>query len=225
MQFINLIWIAAGFLLTLFVLSYIFGDNALFRFATSVFIGVTAGYVAVIVIYQVLIPKLILPLIYGTYLQKVLQLIPFVLGVLLIFKLSPRFSKVGNLPMGYLVGAGAAVLIGGAIFGTLFPQVSATIQGFSINSSIQIPPYVQLISALVILIGAVSSLAFFQFGASQKPGQPVKRAAIVTVLAKIGQIFISITLGALLAGVFIAALSALVERLGSMWTTISGFIK
>ena len=225
MQLINLIWVAVGFLLTLFTLSYIFGDNGLFRFATNLFIGVTAGYVAVIVIDQVLIPKLFLPLIQGNYTQKVLQLIPFILGVLLIFKLSPRFCKIGNISMGYLVGAGAAILIGGAIFGTLFPQTSATIHAFTINGSIQIPVWAQLVSALVILVGSISTMAFFQFGANQKPGQPVKRPAIVTVLAKIGQIFISITLGALLAGIFIAALSALIERLDSLWTTISGFIK
>jgi hypothetical protein len=47
----------------------------------------------------------------------------------------------------------------------------------------------------------------------------------VNILARIGQIFIAITLGALLAGIFIAALSALIERLGSIWTTITGFIR
>jgi hypothetical protein len=225
MTIINLIWIAAGFLLTLFVLSYIFGDNALFRFATSIFIGVSAGYVAVIVIYQILIPKLILPLVYGSSIQKILQLVPFLLGVLLIFKLSPRFSKGGNLPMGYLVGAGAAVLIGGTIFGTLFPQVNATIQGFTVNPTINVSPVVQLISAIVILVGSITTLAYFQFGATQKPGQPVKQSGFVKVLSKIGQVFIAITIGALLAGVIIAALTALIERLGSLWSTISLFIK
>lgn len=225
MQIINLVWVIAGVLLSLFVLSYIFGDNALFRFATSLLIGVTAGYVTLIVIFQVLIPKLFIPLFYGTYLQKILQLIPIILGVLLIFKLSPRFSKIGNLPMAYLVGAGAAILIGGAIFGTLFPQTSATISGFTVSATNPIPFWAQLGSGVIILVGAVSSLAFFQFGANQKPGQPVKRNPIVNILAKIGQIFIAITMGALLAGIFIAALSALIERLGTMWTTISGFIK
>lgn len=225
MQIANLIWVAAGFLLSVFVLSYIFGDNGLFRFATSVFIGVSAGYVAVIVLFQVIIPKLVTPLMTGTYLQKILQLVPIVFGVLLLFKLSSRYSRLGNLSMGYLVGAGAAVLIGGTLFGTLFPQVSATVNSFSFSSTSPVAPWAQTVSAIVILVGAVSSLAYFQFGANQKPGQPVKRNAAVNVLAKIGQIFVSITLGALLAGVFIAALSALIERLGSMWSTITGFFK
>jgi len=49
----------------------------------------------------------------------------------------------------------------------------------------------------------------------------VQRGAVIEILAKIGQIFIAITLGALLAGIFTAALTALIERLGSMYSTIT----
>ena len=50
-----------AFALTLMVFSYIFGDNGLFRLATHIFIGVAAGYAAVVVIYNIIIPVILNP--------------------------------------------------------------------------------------------------------------------------------------------------------------------
>ena len=52
----DLIWMLVSFFLTVLVLSYIFGDNPLFRFATYLFVGVAAGYVAVIIVQNVIVP-------------------------------------------------------------------------------------------------------------------------------------------------------------------------
>ncbi len=119
------IWTLAAFFLTVLVLSYVLGDNPLFRIATYLFVGVSAGYIAVLIIYQVLVAKLFNPFIAGSLQQKLLIVIPFVLGLLLIFKLFPRLAAVGNVSMGFLVGVGAAVAIGGAITGTLLASSPA----------------------------------------------------------------------------------------------------
>ncbi|MEN4099916.1 MAG: hypothetical protein ROW52_08335, partial [Anaerolineaceae bacterium] len=63
MQPADLIWTIVGFILTLMVFSYLFGDNPLFRLTTYLFIGVTAGFSAVMVIYHVLMPRLLFPLL------------------------------------------------------------------------------------------------------------------------------------------------------------------
>ena len=63
-----------------------------------------------------------------------------------------------------------------------------------------------------MLIGTISSLAYFQFTA-QKRGTKVTRSAPLELLSIIGQAFIAITLGALFAGVLSAALTALIERI------------
>ena len=105
----DLIWTIVGFVLTLLILSHIIGDNPLFRIVTYLFVGVASGAVAVIAIYQVIWPKLILPILRGDY----LTIIPLVLSLLLMAKLFPRYSAVGNFTMAYLVGAGAAVAVGG----------------------------------------------------------------------------------------------------------------
>ncbi|HSV86097.1 MAG TPA: hypothetical protein VLH85_05950, partial [Levilinea sp.] len=114
MQPVDLIWTVVGFVLTLMVFSYLFGDNPLFRLATYLFVGVSAGFSAVMVIYHVLMPRLLFPFLEGSFgLQAGLVIVPLVLGLLLVMKLSPRLTRAGEIPMAYLVGVGAAVIIGG----------------------------------------------------------------------------------------------------------------
>ncbi len=225
MQWGDLVWTGVGFILSLFILSYIFGDNPLFRFALYLFIGVSAGLIAVVIIYHVLIPRMVMPLISSeTVLQKAILLIPLIMSGLLIFKLSPKYSKVGSLPMAYLVGIGAAILIGGAVFGSIIPQTDSTIQAFGITPRGGLSPVTQLISAIILLIGTISSLVFFHFGAKQKAGKPIQRSRMVKSLSKIGQIFIAITLGSVFSGVLISAITALVTRLGEMGASVATFI-
>ena len=108
------IWMIVAFLLTLLVFSYLLGDNLLFRLTAYLFVGVSAGVLAVMVIDQVLVPRLFNVFLSGNLKEILLVLPALVLGLLLFFKLSPRLSWIGNLSMAYLVGAGAAVIIGGA---------------------------------------------------------------------------------------------------------------
>ena len=90
-----------GFVLTLMVFSYIFGDNFLFRLATHIFIGVATGYAAVLVIYNIIFPMLAQP---GNELVRLGP--PLILGVWLLTKTSPRLSRLGNPVLAYLVGVG-----------------------------------------------------------------------------------------------------------------------
>jgi hypothetical protein len=222
MQIIDLVWTLAGLLLTLMVFSYVFGDNVLFRIAVYLFVGVTAGYVLVITVYNSLLPRLIWPLITGSLLERILSLIPLILGILFLGKLVPRFSNVGSIPMAYLVGAGAAVTIGGAVLGTLAGQVAGTINAFNLRGSAN--PLGALISGIVVLVGAICTLVYFQFSATSRGNLPARRGSVVEFMAQIGQVFIAITLGALFAGVYAAAVSALIERLDSIKSFLTSII-
>lgn len=222
----DLIWTIVSFVLTLMILSYIIGDNPLFRIASYIFVGAAAGYVAVIVIYQVIIPRLIFPLMSGDIGQMAITVVPLVLAVLLFTKFIPRYSRLGNVSMAFLVGAGAAVMIGGAVIGTLFTQVAASINLFDPAAAAANPGGIglQLLQGVVIIGGTVSTLAYFHFGVKPRTNQPPQRGSIVQILAVIGEFFIAVTLGALFSGVFAAALTALIERLGFLWTTIASFL-
>ena len=49
--------------LTIMVLSYLIGDNPLFKLAMYLLIGVAAGYVGAVAVHNVLIPGLIEPIL------------------------------------------------------------------------------------------------------------------------------------------------------------------
>lgn len=216
----DVIWGIVGFVLSILVFSYLIGDNVLFRLAIHLFIGVSAGIVAVIVLYQVIYPRLILPFVNGTPIQKIVTLFPLTLSILLLFKVTPKGSKIGSIPAAYLLGIGAAVTIGGAILGTLFPQTLSTIEPFDPKYTIS-----EKLEGALVLIATVSSLLYFYFGAHLEMGRPLKRPAWIEWSAKIGQIFILITLGAIFAGVYVTSISALSERLISFWDFISYFVR
>jgi hypothetical protein len=67
-----------------------------------------------------------------------------------------------------------------------------------------------------VLVGVISTLAYFQFGASQKADGSVRRNVPVNILSWVGRVYIAITFGVLFAGVYMAALTALIERMDSM---------
>lgn len=218
---LDLFTAGAGFLITIFILSYLFGDNVLFRLAIYVFVGATAGYVAAVAWTEVLYPSLVLPILSGTAFVDAAQAIgigvPLLGSFLLLFKVFPRLSYIGQLPMAYLVGVGAAVTIGGAVLGTLLPQISATFDGFDLSlATTGGDTAFMFFNGAVVLLGVIGTLAYFHFGATQKPDGSVHRNPLLNLLAWVGRVFIAITFGVLFAGVYMAALTAMIERMDSI---------
>lgn len=211
-----------GFLLTLMVLSYLIGDNALFRFAIHLFVGVSAGYVAAVALFQVIWPYLLNPLATAPLLERGLLIVPLVLSALLLMKISPRIGWLGGPAVGYLVGAGAAVAIGGAVLGTIFPQVLSAAEPFDIVGLTErgINPLQPLFNGVVMMVGTIGTLAYFHFGAHRKEDGSVKRSGMIELVAWFGKLFVALTLGVLFAGVYAAALSALIERIQSLFAVL-----
>lgn len=201
---------ASAFALTLMILSYLIGDNPAFRFAVHIFVGVAAGYVAAVAWWQVLWPDLIIPLVNGTTVGRAALAVPLLLSGMLLMKIWPSLTRLGMPALGFLVGAAAAVAIGGAIQGTIFPQAYATLEAFDVRA--RAAPDA-LINGALILAGLVSSLVYFHFSARLRTDGIVRRAAVVEMAAAVGSVFIAVTLGVLLAGVYSAALTAMIERL------------
>jgi hypothetical protein len=203
-----------GLILTLLVFSYLIGDNPLFRFTIYLFIGVSSGYAAVAAWHYILWPKLFAPL--GDMNQLILTIIPLVLSVSLLAKLSPRISWIGNFAMAVLVGVGAATAVGGALLGTLMPQSAAAMSAFDLGSTTGSAALAKLFTAGVMFLGTVLTLAAFQFTVGRAPDGSAKPNALLNGLSKAGRVFVSITLGVLFAGVYMSALTAMIERLSSL---------
>jgi len=75
-----------------------------------------------------------------------------------------------------------------------------------------------------MLAGTVLTLIYFQFSAKRTADGSIKRNVILEVLAWGGRIFIAVTLGVLFAGVYMAALTAMLERLSSMVNFVKPFL-
>jgi hypothetical protein len=129
-------------------------------------------------------------------------------------KISPRLAGIGNPAMAYLVGVGAAVIIGGSVLGTVFPQTIAGINLFDVGAAQARGSELGLtvLEGLIALVGTAATLLFFHFGAPSRPSYAADRGQITGTAAQVGQVFLAVTLGAVFAGVYIAALTALVER-------------
>jgi hypothetical protein len=209
---LNLFSGLAGLVFTLMIFSYVIGDNFLFRLALYIFTGVSAGYIASVSWQQVLWPKLISPLFFGSTLDVLLLIVPLIGSLMILMKISPRLAGIGRFAMAFIVGAGAAVTVVGAIRGTLIPQVAGTINAFDSN----LGGFGVLINGTAILLGTVLTLIYFHFGAQTKADGTVRRLGIIEVLAWLGRFFVGVTLGVVFAGVYAAALTALIERISSM---------
>jgi hypothetical protein len=209
-------------LFTVLILSYAVGDNPAFRLAIHAFIGIAAGYVAAIVLLEVIANKMVLPLFSGDLNEKILVVIPLILGLFLLTKLSSRIEWLGRPVVAFLVGTGAAAAVAGAMMGTIYPQLMGSINMFERNKSSE-----SIIGSAVILLGTVATLAYFKFTVLGKKASTStgRRGMIANAAALIGQIFIAITLGTLFAGVFSAALTALVDRIEFIILFIDQFLR
>jgi hypothetical protein len=213
LSMMDLIGALLGFVLTIFIFSYIGGDNVLFRITTHLFVGVAAGYVAIVVIQNIIMPQMILPFLGSNRNEKIFAILFLILGTLTLTKISPRLNKLGNPAMAYLVGVGAAAAIGGAVVGTIFPQASVSMSLFVEN---------ELFNASWILVGTLTTLLYFHFGIRRKSSEngESQRPIWLEMVGKVGQFFIAITFGALFSGVYLAAIMALIERASFMWNLI-----
>jgi hypothetical protein len=217
----DLIGLFVGFLLTIMVFSYLFGDNVLFRLAIHVFIGVAAAYATMVVVYNIIWYQLLVPVLLSPVEQIFIVIPPLLLGIWLLTRASGGLARYSTPVLAFMVGVGAAAAVGGAVKGTLFPQVSASMGMLDLDN---LPPQVNVLfwffNGLVVLGGTVTTMVYFHFGArSRTAGSPGRRPWI-EIPSMIGQGFIAVTFGALFAGVYSAALAAFVERAQFVWQFI-----
>jgi hypothetical protein len=148
-----------------------------------------------------------------------------VFGVSLLAKLSARTAWIGSFAMAVLVGVGAAAAVGGALIGTLLPQTQAAIDGFDILSAGSgLEAASRLLEGVIMLGGTVFTLASFHFSAGRAADGIPKRNQILEGIAWVGRIFLAITFGVLFAGVYMSALTAMIERLSFVLNFIRGLV-
>jgi len=194
----------ASLVLTLMIFSYLLGDNFLYRLAVAVLVGVAAGYVAVVAVESVIVPWIDATLLaeQGDMSDTIFRgvravgAVPFLIGALLLLKVSPRLAPVGNLGLAFLIGSGAAVAIFGAASGTIIPL--ARDAGNAVGEDV--------VEGVVMVLGVITTLIYFQYLAAERGGR-IQRPRGLGPLASVGQAFVVVTLGTLYAGAILTSLT------------------
>jgi len=186
-------WVAA--LVTLIVLAAAFGERRLFGVAQHLLAGLLTGLLVVLAIREVLLPRLIEPVVADpTRLDLWLAMV--LVAILVAAPLVP--PRIAALPVGILVAGTAALALAGAVTGTLIPQIAAGV--ISLDGT----PAGALGGAIALVLAALVLVAFLH-------GAP--RTRIGAQIAVTGRWLLLAGLGGFLGFLAMSRLALLVDRL------------
>ena len=128
-------WI--GIFLTFCILSFLYKDNPIYKFAEHLYIGISIGYIITKQYYDVIQPKLLYKLWDGQW----LYFIALALSIMFLMRtLSERWNWIGRYPIAIIVAFYAGLQINGVAQGDLGPQLreamsSVDVQRVNINEA------------------------------------------------------------------------------------------
>ncbi|MCC7262076.1 MAG: hypothetical protein IT369_06080 [Candidatus Latescibacteria bacterium] len=188
---------AAGLSLALY--SFLYKDNPLFKLAEHVFVGVAAAYTFGQVWFPTLYGEIIAPLFNAAPEaagQGWLLLVPTVLGLLMLTRVSRRLGWLSRYAFAFVVGLGAGLTIPRSISSFLLAQIEPTIRPLTWS--------LDGLNLAIILVGVVSVLIYFFFS--------VEHTGIVGRVSRVGIWFLMVSFGASFGYTIMARLSLLIGR-------------
>lgn len=178
-------WIGA--ILTLILFSFLYKDNPLYRLAENIFVGISTGYFIALEWQNVLKPNVVEKVMAGNW----VPIIPAILGVVLLLQLSQKYGWIARYSIALYIGVGAALNMVLYTQGQLIPQIQGTM--LKLNS----------ISNIIIIVGTITSLAYFFFAIENKT---------LGRVSKIGIGFLMISFGAAYGTTVMGRVSLLIAR-------------
>ena len=176
-------------ILTLFIFSFLYKDNPFYKFAEYLLVGISIGYLIVISIKSIVLPKLYYPIFReGDF----LYLIPAVLGIFMFLRFFPKLSWLSRISMALIIGAGAGVSIPAVMQAQIFAQMRASMGSFS------------SVDNLIISLAVVTTLSYFFFSREHK--------GFLGGSAKIGVIFMMVFFGATFGYTVMSRITLLIGR-------------
>jgi hypothetical protein len=186
-------WVAA--LVTIVIFGRLLGERRLFSLAQYLLAGLATGYLVILSVREVLVPRLLDPLLTEGAARPALWLaVPLVIAMAGAAYL-PR--RVAGVPVAVLVGGIAAFALSGAIVGTVLPQLA---------SGIVAPrPATALVNGLIALLVTALVLVSFLHGGARGRWSAGAAAA--------GRWLVIGGLGAWLGYLLVSRLALLVDRI------------
>jgi hypothetical protein len=188
-------WVAA--IATLVVLGSLLGERRLFSWSQHLLAGLATGFLALIALTDVIGPRLVQPLAADPGGRPELWLGVALAAVTAAAPWLPR--PVAGLPASIAIGALAAFALGGAVLGTLLPQLDASIVRQAGSPAATVGGAVAAVITGLVLIG-------FLHG--------VPRGRLLTSAARAGRWLLLAGLGGWLGFLLLSRLILLVDRIG-----------
>jgi hypothetical protein len=197
--FMNLLGIWLSALFTLSIFSFLYKDNPFYKFAEQVFVGLSAAYWLVNIIYSIMIPNLFSKLI-TDFSGNLILLIPAALGLMMLMRLHPATQWISRYPIAIMIGTTAGISMLRYMKSDILNQVTATmINPFAAETTGAV------VGNLLLIIGTLCGVYFFYFSKKQE--------GFFAVPSKIGIWFLMISFGATFGYTVMARISLLIGRL------------
>ncbi len=196
-------WIAAG--LTIAILSFLYRDNPLYKFAENLFVGVSAGYWVIYIWAFDVKPMLIDEFLRQVGFEKWLLVIPAIFGAMMLMRWIPRTAWISRWPISFTVGIAAGLALTAQVQGYIIPQIQATLLPLLSIGDTTAETVGLSFNNIMIFVGVVCALLFFYFSREHK--------GALKVGSKIGVIFLMIGFGASFGYTVMARISLLIGRL------------
>jgi len=169
MDWITFLWTTLGAFLTLCTFSFLYKDNPFYKFAEHLVVGVSAGYFALVLWHQILIPNLFERLNDGDWYLLWINssqwwyMIPAALGVMMWTRFSKKKSWISRWPIALYMGIASGMAIPREMQARVIEQMHSAMLGiidwnnfFSIDAS-------SGIAGVIIFVGTLSALFYFFF--------------------------------------------------------------
>jgi hypothetical protein len=190
------VWI--NVFLTLCILSFLYKDNGFFRFAESLFAGLSLGYYIGLTMQNTLRPNLLNPVLHEFGLNyNYLLIIPAALGILLYFRYIPKVSWLARIALAVYVGYYSGVYLVQKLHGEVLPQSRDTILSVTRGGA-------DALSNVIMIIGVLSVLIYFYFSAEHK--------GALGRVSRLGIWFLMVSFGASFGYTVMARVSLLMGR-------------
>ncbi|MBM3287567.1 MAG: hypothetical protein FJY88_09515 [Candidatus Eisenbacteria bacterium] len=196
------IWIAS--FLTLCIFSFLYKDNPFFRFAESLFAGVSLGYYIGQEADQTIRPNLIEPL-RTNFAGNWDLLIPALIGVNLYTRYIPKANWWARWSLAIYVGYYVGVNMVQKLHGEVLPQMQSTVVPLSLSAG-----PMGLLNNLILIAGVLSVLIYFFFSLEHK--------GAVGLTSRVGIWFLMLGFGAAFGYTVMGRVSLLIGRLNYLIT-------
>ena len=116
-------WVATG--LTLFIFSFLYKDNPLFKLAENLYVGVSVGYTIVKTYDTVIVQLIWKPIVEN---GEWALLIPVAIGMLMLTRYVPKAAWISRYAFAFIVGVGSGLAIPRTISSFILKQIEDTVR-------------------------------------------------------------------------------------------------